>query len=219
MHVAERRLEIVRDVLVELGVLLVCDVPLGSRPQRRAFVDLLLFAGQLHTFRFLVPGLLVHEDGHLDVVGVAAQYLAQLPAGEEFVFALFQMQSDFSPARGLANGLDAELAAAVRHPLDALFGGQAGAARTHRHPIGDDERRVKADAELTDQAGVLLGIPGELGEELARAGLGDCPQVLDGLLAAHADAVVDDGDGARSLVKGDADLQVGVGFKQTRVRQ
>ena len=45
VHVRERRLEVVADVLVELVVLLVGDLRLGPRPQRRGLVDLLVLVG------------------------------------------------------------------------------------------------------------------------------------------------------------------------------
>ena len=45
------------------------------------------------------------------------------------------------------------------------------------------------------------------------------PMLLDHFLARHADAVVGDGDGARRLVEGDADLQFGIAFEQRVVGQ
>jgi hypothetical protein len=57
----------------------------------------------------------------------------------------------------------------------------------------------------------------EPSEELARARLGDRADVVDHLLARHADAVVGDRDRARLLVVGDADLQLRIVLEQRRV--
>ena len=46
VHAGERRLEVVRHVLVELVVLLLGDVGLRARPQRRRLVDLLVLVGR-----------------------------------------------------------------------------------------------------------------------------------------------------------------------------
>jgi hypothetical protein len=83
--------------------------------------------------------------------------------------------------------------------------------------VGDDERRVEADAELADQVRVLGAVRGELLEELARARLGDGADVLDHLLPRHADAVVRHGDRPGRRVVGDPDLRVGVVLEQRAV--
>jgi hypothetical protein len=51
------------------------------------------------------------------------------------------------------------------------------------------------------------------------AGLGDGADVFDDLLAAHADAVVADGDGLGILVHADLDLQFSILLEQGRVGQ
>jgi hypothetical protein len=72
VHPCERRHEDVADVLVELLILLVANLGLRPRPQRRRLVHLLVFLGD-HLRLFLrIPPLLLHEDGKHDVVGVAA---------------------------------------------------------------------------------------------------------------------------------------------------
>ena len=88
---------------------------------------------------------------------------------------------------------------------------------TQRHPVGDDERRVEADAELADEVRILGAVGGQLLEELARARLGDGADVLDHLLPRHADAVVGHGDRARRRVEADADLQVRVVLEERGV--
>ena len=55
-------------------------------------------------------------------------------------------------------------------------------------------------------------------QELPGPGLGDGPDVLDDLLAAHADAVVGDGDRPRLVVVADPDLQRALGLGAARTR-
>ena len=88
---------------------------------------------------------------------------------------------------------------AARFPAHAFGGGQAGAPRQHLDTIRDDEGRIEAHAELADELRVLLLIARQLLEELRGAGAGDGAEVRDRLLAAHADAVVADGE--RALVR------------------
>ena len=76
--------------------------------------------------------------------------------------------------------------------------------------VGNDEGRIEADAELADQVRVLGLVAGQRREEFPGAGLGDGAEVFDGFIAAQSDAVVGDGDGARRLVEGNADLEIGV---------
>ncbi len=98
-----------------------------------------------------------------------------------------------------------------------MFRGQAGAPRDQRDAVGDDERGVEADAELSDEMRVLRAVRREPGEELARARLGDRADVLDDFLARHADAVVGHGDRARLRVVADANLRVGIVLEERRV--
>jgi hypothetical protein len=50
-----------------------------------------------------------------------------------------------------------------------VFGRQSCAPGDQRHAVGDDEGRVEADTELSDEMRVLGAIRGELREEFARA--------------------------------------------------
>ena len=59
----------------------------------------------------------------------------------------------------------------------------------------------KAHAELADELGVRLLVAGEAAHELLGAALGDGAQMVDGLLLAHADAVVGDGQVLAALSK------------------
>ncbi len=153
------------------------------------------------------------------MVRVLADDRAQPRPVEQVVLALAQVQRDLGAAVGLLRHFDGELAAAVRLPAHALVRLLARAAGEHRHLVGDDERRVEADAELADQVRVLLLVAGQLREELARAGLGDRAEVGDHLVAAHADAVVRDAQRSRRRVVVDADLQLEIALEQRFVVQ
>jgi hypothetical protein len=121
------------------------------------------------------------------------------------------------PRTGQLEGLDRELpvgAGLHSAPLARL----PGLARAHLDPLGDDEGRVEADAELADEGGGLLLISRERAEELGRSGAGDGAEVGDRLGARHADAVVGDRDGAGGGVGIDADGEFGVLGHQLAVR-
>ena len=102
-------------------------------------------------------------------------------------------------------------------PADAVLGGQAGAARDERHPVGDDEGGVEADAELPDEVRVLGAVGGQLREELARPRLGDGADVVDDVLPGHADAVVGHRDRPRRRVVADPDARLGVVLEERGV--
>ena len=204
MHMRERRLEVMRHVLVKLIVLIVVDFLARSRPQRGGTVD-----------RFLaLPVYLNHSDGDGDVVGIFTDDGLQPVGVEKVVLTRPQLQDHLGAARFTLDVFDRVTALPVRAPAHAVFGAEAGAARDQCHFLGDDEGRVKADAELADQACVLLLIAGQRGEELARAGLGDGADVVDDFAAAHADAVVDNRQRARFLVHPDADAKIGIAFEE-----
>ena len=139
---------------------------------------------------------------------------AQLGAREQVVLAFAQMQRDLGAARRPSPSSRRRIAAAVGLPAHALRRRLAGAARLDRDLVGDDERRIEADAELADQVRVLLLVAGQLREELARARLGDRAEVRDHFVAVHADAVVADGERPRRGVVVDADRELGIVLEQ-----
>ena len=87
-------------------------------------------------------------------------------------------------------------------------------ARQHLHPLGDDEGRVEADAELSDELRGLLLITGQRAEELGRSRPGDRAEVRNRFLAPHPDTVVADRHGARCRVRIHSDLELRVLGKQ-----
>jgi len=79
--------------------------------------------------------------------------------------------------------------------VHAFRGLGARLAGGNRDLVRNDEGRIEAHAELTDQLGVFLLVTGELVEEVGSTGLGDGAQVLDHFIPGHANAVIPDGDG------------------------
>src|SRR5690606_12680770 len=180
----ERGLVAVRQALGAVAVLLVVDLVLRARPQCARLVHRLPFVGGAHLLRFGVPLLLAHADRQRDVVRIAAHDRLQLPRREQVLEARLvelglaghfarrrgtQVQRDVGAARRLLHRLHRELAGAFGLPAHRLVGGQPRAARDDDDAVGDDERRIEADAELADQLRVARLVAGELAEELARA--------------------------------------------------
>ena len=139
---------------------------------------------------------------------------AQAMARQEIVLVGPQVQDDVGPAGELLDDFDRVTAFSRALPADAVLGGEAGAPRDQRDPVGDDEGGVEADAELADEVSVLGPVGGQLGEELARPGLGDGADVVDDLLPGHADAVVGHRDRPRRRVVADPDAGFGVVFEE-----
>ena len=212
VHPGQRVVVVVPDVLVELAVLLVRDFALRPRPERRRLVDCLVVVGLV--LSPVLPFLLLHPDRLHDVVRILADDRAKPRAGQQVVLAVAQMQRDFRPALRALRRLDDEFSTAVGLPAHPRGGRLAGAPRQHGDAVGDDERRIEADAELPDEVRVLLLVAGEPRKELARSRLGDRAEVRDHLLAIHADAVVPHDDRPRRLVVVDVDREVAISFEQ-----
>ena len=153
------------------------------------------------------------------MVGVLLDDRAQPVVAEQVVLVRAQVQHDRGAAVRLLDGLQRVRAPAVRLPADALGGGQAGPPGGQRDPVGHDERGVEADPELADERRVLALVTGQGREELPGPRLGDGPDVLDDLLAAHADAVVGHGDRPGVFVEADPDPQRPLGLGQLGLRE
>src|SRR3546814_1600411 len=67
-------------------------------------------------------------------------------------------------------------------------------------PVGDDERRIETDAKLADQLRIATFVFGHGIEKLARTRTRHGAEILDQLVAAHADTAVVDAECARRLV-------------------
>ncbi|EKD98063.1 MAG: hypothetical protein ACD_23C00603G0002 [uncultured bacterium] len=153
------------------------------------------------------------------MVGVFADDLLELPGVEVFRSVVAQVQDDAGAALRAGDGFHLKVTAATADPAHALFGLEAGTARFDGDLVGHDEARIKAHAELADELGILLLIATELAHEVLGAALGDGAKVVDGLLRAHTDAVVGDGEGFGGGVKAHAHFQVGRVFVQGVVVQ
>src|SRR6185295_3160746 len=94
VRVRERRVGVVADLLVELGVLLGSDLALRPRPERSRLVDRRPLVARDLLLRFGVPLLLLHQDRQRDVVRVLRDDRAQLPARDELLLALAEMKDD-----------------------------------------------------------------------------------------------------------------------------
>ena len=216
MHARERLVEGVRDVVVELLVLVLGDLALGPGPDGTGLVDLLRLGEVGLGVAGLGPGL--QDDRQADMVGVGPHDLPDLPAVEEFLGLGLQVQGHRGAARRAGRRLLHRVAAAaVRRPQPALVG--AGLAALDDDPVGHHEHRIEADAELADQLEVLVLLAGQLAQELGRARAGDRAQVLDQVVPVHADAVVADGQQALGLVGQDADLELGIVAQQLGLAQ
>jgi hypothetical protein len=103
------------------------------------------------------------------------------------------------PRELISAALTSKLSSPVAYQLTPLRA-RLGGARAHPHPFCNHENRVKAHAELADDLGKIdLFIPGCF-HELARPRLSNRPQVLDDLVASHADAGILDGKQALFLL-------------------
>src|SRR5690606_27926377 len=112
-------------------------------------------------------------DGQRDMVGVLLDDVTQAPAVGELFFAALEVQDDARAALGLVDGGDLELALALARPVHAFAGRSTGTTTEDFDLLGDDERRIEAHTELTDQVRILLLVTGEVLQEVGGAGLGD----------------------------------------------
>ncbi len=217
----ERVVPGVRDVFVELLVLLLRHLFFGPRPQRLHRVEGFGFDGDgiLAAFPpFFLGGwgaaLDVHPDGPGDEVGVFLDQVTDLPfrgVVVQVVLGVFRLevQGDRRALGGILDGLDGVGALTAGLPS----GGRALASLAGKQLdlVGHHERRVEADAELTDQflgGGRVLGLT-QLCAQLGGARLGQRANQIHHLLARHPDAVVTNGKSPCSFVCVDLDVQIG----------
>ena len=209
---------VVRQLLVKVFVLLGRDVFFRARPQGAGFIDLLPLAGWHHFAGLVVfaffPFFFGHENGQADVVGILVNQLFELVAVEvvELVFA--QVQGNAGAARGLRDGLGRKIAHAATDPAHAFFGGKAGATAFNGDFVSHDEAGIKAHAKLADELRIGFLVARELAHKIFGAAFGNGAQVGNGLLCAHANAVVFNGDGFGCFVRRHAHAQVRVAFVQ-----
>ena len=166
----------------------------------------------------------VHDDRPADIVGILADEHHELPVfeigGVLLAGLVFFDVHDDVRADGVLLGLGDGVA--VRAGADPLVGRVAAVgAGDDRDLVGDHERGIEADAELTDDVdgGILLRVLAEAVLELQRAAARDDAEVAVKLLLRHADAVIRHRDRARVLIRGDADLEIAARHAHVFIRE
>ncbi len=214
------RRPVVRNVTVELGVLLVRNLRLRPIPDRLHSVQG-PFLDDLPRLRVrldvafivsLVLGALDRTDDRVgDEVRVALDdRLEGVAVGVVVQTRLFidvlEVKSDRGPATLPIGIRDVEAALTDRLPESALL--FAGATGDDRHFVSHHEDRVKTDPELTDEGRqhARIAVRNRLLQQLPRSGLSDSAEVPDDLVAAHADAAVVDRQRTVFTLRLDADL-------------
>ena len=223
-------LKVVTDLLVKLVVFVSADVFFGSSPNSAAFVNRFPLAGFDHAtglaatlFVILVdqlavfPLFLFHHDGQADVVGVFVDDAFQLPGAGVIHSVVKQMQDHARSPLGTGDALHLKVARAAADPAHALRVLHAGAAGLHGDFVGHDKAGVKAHAKLANELRVGLLVATEFAHKVFGTALGNRAQMVDGLLRAHADAVVGNGERFGVFVKGHFDLELGVALVQATV--
>ena len=228
--VGQRRFKIVADLFVELVVLLGRDVFLGARPDGVALVGGFPLAGLDHATglaaaffvawvdQFAVfPFFLFHQNGQADVVRVLGDDALDFPGAGVVQRVVAQVQDDAGATLGTVDGFDLKVARAAADPAHAFGRLHASPAGFDGDLVGHDKAGIKTDAKLANQLRVGLLVARELAHEVFGAALGDGAEVVDGLLRAHADAVVGDGQRLGVFVEGDLDFELRVAFVQATV--
>merc|ERR1719171_1067889 len=164
---------------------------LGLLALSEGLVGLLLgLLGRLYILHLPVHTLRRPQlDGELDEVAVLADELLQLEVRADVVRLLPHVQRDLrAPHEVLAagvwlHGVSGAPGLALPDPLLALL----VALCLNPHPVGHEEGRVKADAELTDEVRVVVLLRLlQGGRELGSARVRDRAQRVQQLLARHA---------------------------------
>ena len=195
----QRRLvELAREAAVEFGIVLGLHLRLGLRPDRRAVGDAARLGARL----------LDEVDRNGDGAGMIADDPLDLPGFGVVVRLRVEMEDDPGAARRRGvegEGGDAEGALAVGRPAPGLT--CPGGTRFDHDLVGDHEGRIEADAELADESRSFLArfLRRQPVEEGLGAGTGDGAEPLGQIVAAHADAVVRDGQRLGVGIEGDGD--------------
>ena len=95
------------------------------------------------------------------MVGVFLDDAAQAVRFEEFLGIVFQMEGDNGSALALFGTADGIFRLAAGLPQHGVRGIGTGLAGQHFDFSGNNEGGIEADAELTDQLGILLLVAGQ----------------------------------------------------------
>ena len=203
--------------LIELVVLLLCDVLLRALPDRHHGVQglalgVVLILGLVAVLGFFLDAALghIHHDRIADIIGIALHQAGNAVLLQEFVVALvlgvvLEGEGDLGAETVLLTFLNFVAVGAGGIPSvggvgAVFFGDDSDFLRHHK-------RRIEAYAELTDDVDIVLLLL-HLLLEFVGAGGGDGAEVVFQIVLVHADAVVGDGQRARVLVGFDLDLKI-----------
>src|SRR5206468_12483649 len=132
--------------------------------------------------------------------------LLQAPAVGILLTFFVEVKKHGRTRHGTLARFDLESAFAVADPAPGVL--LACLARRHFHLVRNHEGAVKTYAELPDQVGIFLSIPGELSEEVLGPGTGNRAQMRDQLLLIHAYTGIADRQRLLFLIKFQIDSRV-----------
>ncbi len=237
MEDLHRVLPLVELVLEELVVLFFLDIGLILRPERlhrvqRADLRLLLRLRVLDGLAVLILRNLLRLELHLDriahIVGVFLHEALDLVLIRKVLLSriarklLRERDRDGRAALFFLRLFDCIVAVSSRLPFPSLP--LARLARYDSHLVRYHERRIEADAELTDHLFVIDALAAllrllELLEERLCTGLCDRTDILDELLFVHADAIIGNRKRMALLVRHEEDLERVIPLEQIAVRE
>ena len=214
MHPEQGILKGVEQLVIGVFVFLIRAVLGAFQPQGMGVVDGLFLFG---FFLFLGAGGLVgvlggffpvqilQIDGHAHVAAVPVQHLPHPVAVQELLFILHDMQDDGGAPLGAAavpHGEGHAVLAFPQHGGGAILVGKG----VDGHLIGGHERGIKAQAEVADDAALVIA--GVILQKFLGAGKGHLVDVLFHFLGGHANAVIGEAQFARFLIHRDGDPQI-----------
>ena len=129
------------------------------------------------------------------------------------------MQRDFSTTLRFVDVGNGIFTFASRFPEHAIISTFTRSTGAHGDFIGNDERRVEAHPELTNQLAVFRLIGAHRFQKCFGARLGNRTEVLNDLVAAHPDTVIGNGQCAVVFIKRDAHTQFAIAVVQIRFGQ
>mmetsp|Transcript_30392 Transcript_30392/g.88880 ORF Transcript_30392/g.88880 Transcript_30392/m.88880 type:complete len:365 (+) Transcript_30392:853-1947(+) len=158
----------------------------------------------------VLRGFLPHIDGEFNELRIPLEQLLNLAAFHVLQGVVLEMEDDartrrFDRVVGSVVVGNGKLLSGGGLPLELRRSGLHGLGND-LDLVGDEVGGVEANTELANEVDVVDGPLAEGLDEVARAGLGDAAEVVDELVAGHADAAVLDGNGAGVGVGPDLDL-------------
>ena len=177
-------------VAVEFLVILVGQLRGLAHPRRLGVVDDVVLVGVdiLAVFPLL---LLAESDLYRKKAAILLQQSANLILVQEVLVLVVDIQDDIGTPVVLGRLLQRVLRRSVAAPFHR-HGAFLVRASHDLHLLGDHERRVEAQPEMTDDSGRVVLV---LLHELLRSGEGDLVDVFIDFLGGHTDTAVGDGDG------------------------